>query len=354
MNNQQISQLNDFISEAYECLTFSDFLKHAIMKLHKVVMFDSGMFFCAISRDCSFFKPYLTGAIENYYEKKFFSQRETYFDIEKNNIGKEAYVYKSEDLRRGVVRIEEEPRNHFLVSQENFYIVCIRIVYKNKFMGEIYLHRSLDKPDFDIEEMFILQLLQPHVSNIFNIIHTVSAVQYLEENKQVNSRKGICVFDSELFLTGGNATGVEMLKVVTVYGSSILYHIKEFCGDIIDPEKKSNRNSAVYHSKALKTAGADLNIDIFVKYGKKFSSDKQFIILMEFCNSEQLTTEYKFKFSIREAEIIDGIIQGKNNAQLAHTFRLSENTIKTHIKNIYKKTGTNNRAELTYLLMLNN
>ncbi|NLI91454.1 MAG: response regulator transcription factor [Peptococcaceae bacterium] len=40
-------------------------------------------------------------------------------------------------------------------------------------------------------------------------------------------------------------------------------------------------------------------------------------------------------------------------ARSARTAVFSENTIKTHIKSIYKKTGANNRTELAYVLMLN-
>ena len=118
MNNEQIFKLNRFISEAYECHTFSEFLLYAIRKLHQIVMYDSGMFYCAISRDCSFFKPYLTGPIEQYYEKKPFLERDSYVqENDEGNRGKEAYVYKAADLKQGIVRIDQEPRNQFLVSQ---------------------------------------------------------------------------------------------------------------------------------------------------------------------------------------------------------------------------------------------
>jgi DNA-binding NarL/FixJ family response regulator len=94
-------------------------------------------------------------------------------------------------------------------------------------------------------------------------------------------------------------------------------------------------------------------IDFYLRYDKRQKRNTQFIIVMEFVNPDQKLTDYKFKFTKREADIIDGIVQGKNNIQLAKALNLSENTIKTHVKSIYRKAGANNRAELTYLLMLN-
>ena len=97
MNNQDLLRLNTMINKAYECLSFSEFLKLTILKLHELVMYDSGMFFCAISRDCSYFKPYLSGgSIEDYYRKQSFLDRDSYLSrAEDANAGNETLVYKA-------------------------------------------------------------------------------------------------------------------------------------------------------------------------------------------------------------------------------------------------------------------
>lgn len=354
MDNQKILKLNSFINKSYECLSFADFLKHAILNLHELVMYDSGMFFCGISKDCSFFKPYIGGKIEGYYKKRSFLEREEYLNHgENNNAGNEAYVYKSLDYLHGSIQIENEPRGDFLSAQNDFYIVCMRIVYKGQFMGEIYLHRSKDKPDFDDEDLFTLRLMQPHVSTVFNIIQTITAVKYLETTNTPGASLGMCIFDGDLSLAGGNVTGVEMLKAVTVFGSSVLYHIKEFCDDILDDSEIKNSGSAALYSNILKTPNGSINIEIFFNKDRSMNSKTQYVIVMKYSDEGQIIGDYKFKFTKREADIIDGLIQGKNNIQLAQALNISENTIKTHIKSIYKKTGANNRTELTYVLMLN-
>jgi len=353
MENRKVVLINRFINEAYDCHVFSEFLKLAIMKLHELVLYDSGMFFCAISKDCSFFKPYIGGDIEAYYNKRSFDEIESYQNAEKAcDLGKEAYVFKAQDYAHGLVTIENEPRSNFLLDQNGFYIVCVRIVYKGKFLGEIYLHRSKKNPDFDEKELFILRLLQPHISTVFNIIHTITAVSHAEAINPVSNQKGMCMFDKELSLIGGNVSGVEMLKMSTNFGSSVLYHVREQCADIIDNVTDCGKDSAIIRSFVLKVSDNAMQVDIFARRTSGHGGIGRFVVTMEFMNETQTFADYKFKFSKREAEVIDGLIQGKNNIQLSETLNLSENTIKTHIKNIYKKTGTGNRAELSYLLML--
>lgn len=350
MDRQKLIKLNRLISAAYECLSFTEFLKLAIFKLHELIHYESGMFFCAISRDCSFFKPYAGDGEKPQYEKQPFLQREEYLkQKEEEGAGGEALVYKALDYKEGAVLVKSEPRSDFLAVQEDFHIACVRIVYKGQFMGEIYLHRSKHMPDFDEEDMFTLRLLQPHISIVFHIIHTVAAVRALETEGGRLSKKGLLLLDEELSLISGNAVGYEMLKASTVFGSSVLYHVKELCEDMLSEARGS---APLFRSERMKTGCGGVLVDAV--FYKRSGAKKcgQFFLFMEYEDGEQAVADYKFKFTKREMDIIDGIIQGKNNAQLADALGVSENTVKTHIRNIYRKAGANNRTELAYILMM--
>lgn len=183
--------------------------------------------------------------------------------------------------------------------------------------------------------MAILRLLQPHVSTVFGIIHTSTAVRYLETNSQISAKKGICLFDRELSLSDGNVTGIEMLMVMTVFGSSILYHVKEMCADLLSEGAARGSANVLVLTKLIKTVKGEMKIDLFLKNDQGIRKNQEFVIVLEFSDENLNTNEYKFKFSRREVDIIDGLIQCKNNSQLAETLGLSTNTIKTHIQNIY-------------------
>jgi DNA-binding NarL/FixJ family response regulator len=48
----------------------------------------------------------------------------------------------------------------------------------------------------------------------------------------------------------------------------------------------------------------------------------------------------------REVEIIQWVIRGKTNKEIAHALKISDLTVKTHVHNIFKKSGMHRRGEL--------
>lgn len=52
-------------------------------------------------------------------------------------------------------------------------------------------------------------------------------------------------------------------------------------------------------------------------------------------------------FSARETEVFREVLKGSSNSRVAGDLFITENTVKFHMKNILKKTGAANRAELT-------
>jgi two-component system NarL family response regulator len=53
----------------------------------------------------------------------------------------------------------------------------------------------------------------------------------------------------------------------------------------------------------------------------------------------------------RELKIAELVSQGSNNREIADTLRLSENTVKNHLTNIFQKLGCRNRSQLTAFLL---
>ena len=49
--------------------------------------------------------------------------------------------------------------------------------------------------------------------------------------------------------------------------------------------------------------------------------------------------------TLREQEILQHVAKGLSNAEIADTLYVSENTVKTHVKNILGKLHTKNRSE---------
>lgn len=54
--------------------------------------------------------------------------------------------------------------------------------------------------------------------------------------------------------------------------------------------------------------------------------------------------------SNREKQIVDEVLQGKTNKQVAIALNITERTVKAHLSSIFQKTGTRNRFELSIKL----
>ena len=56
----------------------------------------------------------------------------------------------------------------------------------------------------------------------------------------------------------------------------------------------------------------------------------------------------RYGLSDREKDVLELINQGESNLQIAADLSISENTVKRHVNNIFKKTGTQSRHEIIY------
>ncbi|TRX48706.1 hypothetical protein FNH22_28505 [Fulvivirga sp. M361] len=61
---------------------------------------------------------------------------------------------------------------------------------------------------------------------------------------------------------------------------------------------------------------------------------------------EKWTDQENDPLTVRETEIVELIIQGKRNQEIANQLFVELSTVKSHINNIYKKTEVKDRKEL--------
>jgi DNA-binding NarL/FixJ family response regulator len=58
-------------------------------------------------------------------------------------------------------------------------------------------------------------------------------------------------------------------------------------------------------------------------------------------------------FTVREHAVLSCLQQGRSNKQIAYDLKLSENTVKVHVRNIMQKLKAHNRTEVAYLTRQN-
>ncbi len=97
---------------------------------------------------------------------------------------------------------------------------------------------------------------------------------------------------------------------------------------------------------------AYLSFSVFVVYLYFFINRQYFQTIEVPCESLQMDekTYLTYGISAREIQIIGLLVQGRTNREIGETLFISENTVKTHIKNIYSKLNVSNRVQLFALL----
>jgi len=105
-------------------------------------------------------------------------------------------------------------------------------------------------------------------------------------------------------------------------------------------------------SKALKRGALgyickDISPEELIKAIRTVAAGKKFIpsdiaeILSESFGSEELTPT--------ETRILQQIVAGKSNKEIAYDLDISENTVKTHVKNVFEKLGVSDRTSAATL-----
>ena len=78
-----------------------------------------------------------------------------------------------------------------------------------------------------------------------------------------------------------------------------------------------------------------------VHAGKKYLQREVANILGENFGQEELTPS--------ERKILQAIVAGKANKEIAYDLNVSENTVKTHVKNVFEKLGVSDRTSAATL-----
>jgi len=68
-------------------------------------------------------------------------------------------------------------------------------------------------------------------------------------------------------------------------------------------------------------------------------------ILVKHFQSDELKTEKIHSIRARESQILDALAQGLRNKEIAAELHVSENTVRTHLRNLYEKLQVESRTE---------
>lgn len=73
--------------------------------------------------------------------------------------------------------------------------------------------------------------------------------------------------------------------------------------------------------------------------------------MQEMISARSLSINHSFKLSDRELQVLNLLVEGQSNPEIATTLCLSRNTVKTHVRNILNKLGVNHRIQAVVIAL---
>ena len=127
-----------------------------------------------------------------------------------------------------------------------------------------------------------------------------------------------------------------------IFISSIIL-LELFNYNLFNPIELSKHQIKFIHLTAISTTFLII-LCSFIFY-IKFSS------LFNYLPKMNLNSLKAYKLTTKEQEILNYLIKGATNKAIAKQLFIEESTVKTHLKNIYKKCNVSNRTHLISLLL---
>jgi DNA-binding CsgD family transcriptional regulator len=116
-----------------------------------------------------------------------------------------------------------------------------------------------------------------------------------------------------------------------------------------------HESEGMWHIDMLKSHKRKYLVKAIALTGKPASlEEKQYLFTLERVSKESVNLPMifrQYKLSSREKEIVQLLLMGHSNKEIARDLRLSENTVKGYMKLLMGKLGVNNRAGILATLL---
>ncbi len=307
---------------------------------------------------------------QNLYEDKYFPTvyKDSFF--RHSPLLKEALFSKKNVLKIGESTSfkdweRSDMYNCFILPQKLYWEIFLAFRWKDNLEGMITLWRDRRQPDFGTAEMSKAEILVPHFDVAIHNICKMSMVNSWK-NRLQSTEEGFLLLDRKLRLSYSNAKGAEIcLQLMGLNPEGIDHskgefpipsYITEDCTSLLDLLKVSNQPTLWPKERIVITEnGCRFHIEcsLIWKNGQMNSLHPYFMVnLTDIKPANNVQT--KFNLSSREVDVLNCLIKGLPNSEIADRLFISKQTVHTHVKNIYKKVGIHGKIELIHNIQSEN
>lgn len=157
---------------------------------------------------------------------------------------------------------------------------------------------------------------------------------------------GYITLNENFFVLDCNSKAIEFLSAM-LGKSSVMNVVGAICEEFPDIDLK---DAQVEHNGYILTSSAYSELDYFGRLHRYY-----YFTMMEANQSQQavsepkLTSELQFSLlSAREMEVLDAFAHGLEYKEISEQLFISEGTVRTHLKSIYRKLDISNQRKLIY------
>ncbi len=279
-------------------------------------------------------------------------------------------VFKTDDIIPYSELMKLEYYNDFLRPQNQDKELIVRLCSSSYFFGVIALQRSERQPNFNNNDMLIAESLIPHLLDYFKNESLLSKTY--EEHKLLecwleSQAEGIILLDNKIQPIYCNSIAREISilmshnlyksgKKVSSSDSEDFLIPREIIQDCMELKKQSRQKDShgcpvPMNKRIINTVNGRLYAESRLTYFPcQLASSPGFTVyLRRVDDAEKINrgmTQNEYILTKRELDVIQCVIEGLTNREIAEKLIISEFTVETHLKNILTKTGFRNRTQL--------
>ncbi len=347
---EECSRILDFLDSTLT--SPENFRRQVLISLKEIFGYQRGTFFLADNQGNMHAPVTLNidhDLLDPYY--KYYCKRDIFHPQKVGNRFLRKYVLTVTDIMPMPKFVKTEYYNDFLQIQDIYHEIAMFLVEDNRPIGVIGLYRSAREKGFSLTEINTLQNISAHLSRTLagNLQMADSQIhkELFESSRYLPI--GLIIFDRSLKIHYINDAAIEIchgFSSANSHRNSANHFMAQLFGEKREWQPGLKK---IMLSPSLKQFTVNILPAVYHQLqGKEFYT--ACILPADFSLQGYLNKDNSLRsmFSKRENEVLDLVLKGLNNREIAAQLFVSFHTVKTHLQNIYKKMGVKSRTSLCY------
>lgn len=340
MKSKTVQFLNSLLTET------SDFRLHVLESLERVFGFEHSIFW-EIDDSGNFAKPVFLNVEDNFmedYQSSYYQE-----DVLNPHKVKERIPHNSVLTVKDVMPLEDYENTVYydgLMRQHNYYHeILIYLTRNTHLIGAIGLGMREDE-NLNIKDIKRLEVISKHISSALYAKRLLNNTKYQNLVMEITSSQlpvGIVFFDEFFNILHINHTAQDIFLDITP--QTYIKDAQEYLGSLLSRNYPSWRLGLVdtFYTKNF----GQIYFHLIPKRIKDNTVYSLYLVPQNLLLKQSITRDPNpYDLSKRELEIVELVMKGHTNQDIASELFISIHTVKTHLQNIFKKVGVSNRTSL--------